>query len=266
MGLSCHLVVGSFVFTIFAAYLGQSRLGHQAHSTGDQASSDLAVGLHKAFGNAPAAKVIAVSGTLAAEHPFAGQIGELIASKGFSLVTSGTTGGNMNKVRETFSKNKKEGQKSFWAPSTKILANFKEENADLDKPADTDELLDPPADDVTPQVTKADMVIALPGGTGVVMEIDQAKKLNKPCFGVLNKDDEMMDDGKGGKTPANKSVKDALDKNGFKYVNDMDWEIDSKALEAFLDGKPAPGSDSSAMGIFPGFAFAIVMLGLFVAN
>lgn len=259
MGFSHYLVVGSLVFTIFAAYFGQSRLGHEGRTTEDQMSSDLAVGLHKAF--KPGTKVVvAVSGTLTAEHPFAGKIGELIASKGFDLVTGGTSGGNMNKVRETFSKKKKDGQKSIWAPSAKEIASMKEKEPVTGKPADVDESLDPAAGDEKPQITKADKVIVLPGGPGVVQEIEKAKERKKPCFGVLNKDDEMMDDGK---TPKAKLVKDALEKNGFKYVNDMDWEKDSKAIESFLGGENVK---SSALNIFPGWVLAIISLGVFAVK
>eukprot|EP00746_Dinoflagellata_sp_MGD_P030497 gnl/MRDRNA2_/MRDRNA2_172330_c0_seq1.p1 gnl/MRDRNA2_/MRDRNA2_172330_c0~~gnl/MRDRNA2_/MRDRNA2_172330_c0_seq1.p1 ORF type:complete len:269 (+),score=73.39 gnl/MRDRNA2_/MRDRNA2_172330_c0_seq1:125-931(+) len=261
--ISWHLLLSSFIFTIFAAYLGQSRRERVTHVTANQVSSDdLAIRVHRAN------KLVSVGGRCIGEpHPFVGRIGELIASKGFDLITSGQ-GGNMDLVREAFSKKKKDGQKSIWAPSQWDLdIKISKEKAGKDgTPPNVDETLDPDDmdGDLKSWIAKVDMLVVVPGGKGVAMEVEMARKENKPCFGVLFQADSMSDDGK---TPTNSPVKEALMTNGFDFVEDMDWEKDSKEIENFLDGKSADGKvKSSTWNIFPSSVSAILMGGLFAAS
>jgi ketosteroid isomerase-like protein len=288
--LSRHLVVGSIIFAIFASYLSQAKLGRSGDSTANQKSSTLAV-KRAARSYHTATKTIAVCGSTrdGEEHPFADKIAELIAVAGYNLVTSGQ-GGNIDKIRASFRAYKKgDDQKSIWAPSTRDKANH-------DNPMYVDETLEafdgdnPEADDFKLQITKADMVLVLPGGPGTATEVEVANKRKKPCFGVLTNDNDLRTDG----APVSKVAKDALTKFGFKYVNDVDpklatydskrgkgspafeesWKKDSKAISDFFAGNTATTSTtkdadkpkSDALHIFSGSAFAIVMLGLFAVQ
>lgn len=165
-------------------------------------------------------------------YPDTEKIGKLIAELGFDLITGGV-GGNMDVVRQAFFNAKKDGQKSIWAPSE----DDKRKNVN---PSNVDERLE--ASNLRPEVTTADMVIALPGYKRVALEIKMAQDNNKPCFGVLPPDSEMDEK----KRQVNKHVKDALQKSGFKFVDDMDWDKDVQQIKAFLKAGSGASAESDA--------------------
>lgn len=253
---SRYLVVSALLFTVLAAYLAQSRVGHGQAHTKKQKSSDLAVEMSR--GN----KVVCVLGTLQSEFSFTEKLGELIAKNGFDLVTGGL-GGNMDKVREAFYKAKTPEQHSVWCPNT----NPTEKDA---KPPNQDEIIPAVPPEEKNYVARADFVIALPGGPGVVAEIGKAKEHKKPCIGFLTPDDEKATKKDGAEFVVNALVKTALSDNGFSFVFAKDG---FQKIEEFL-GVPAPAESGSgdedkkscALNIVHGSAFGILALGLLAAN
>lgn len=269
-----YFASGLALVAIFALYMGHSKRSLQVDQV--QLKSNLDVQKHRqkvihklskghnVKKNAKN-KRVCVSGAPNVKdwkvYPDTPKIGKLIAELGFDLITGGI-GGNMDAVREAFFNAKKDGQKSIWTP-------FENEKAKLADPPNVDEQLEPQKHPSRLQITEADMVISLAGGPGAAGEVKTAHDNEKPCFGVLPPDSVKDSQGR----QVNKLVKDALEANGFKFVDDMDWEEDVDLIKAFLTGESGATEEASAesagdskksvaFGAVPGSFLAFLTLGL----
>eukprot|EP00746_Dinoflagellata_sp_MGD_P028139 gnl/MRDRNA2_/MRDRNA2_166541_c0_seq1.p1 gnl/MRDRNA2_/MRDRNA2_166541_c0~~gnl/MRDRNA2_/MRDRNA2_166541_c0_seq1.p1 ORF type:complete len:513 (+),score=100.90 gnl/MRDRNA2_/MRDRNA2_166541_c0_seq1:2-1540(+) len=138
-------------------------------------------------------KTVAVIGNTRKEHKGMDEaIGKEIAGKGCSLITGGPASSpGLLAVRKTFGSVKDRKGKSIWTPTTNELEEFKKEGGNLEQYFIDDQ--DPNGKDEKKQLLQADLIVALPGGPGVLKEIRLAQAKGKPIMGFIS-DDEVKDE------------------------------------------------------------------------
>lgn len=175
-------------------------------------------------------KTVAVIGTTFATYKqLVKDLGELIAKRGYNLVTA-NKGGNMDEIRRVF--------KSVPNHKGKSIFSKWQKKKDESTPENVDETQDFGGDNN--MLLKADVIVVLPGGPYVVDQMKFAKEKNKPLIVFLTDDTVTFKGEEDKEFVANKLVKDAAASLSLKAtytIKDVEDAFDTH-LKVAAEGPP----------------------------